>query len=121
LKKAILVVGTRPQIVKSVPVIHEAAKAGTELEIVHTRQHYDYNMSDIFFEGFYLARPLIHLGVGSGTQGHQIAEILLRLERFLSKDPPDLVLVPGDTNSALASAITRLAKKETNCLFYECF
>ena len=100
-----LVAGTRPQIIKSVPVIQEANRRGVELQIVHTGQHYDYNMSDVFFENFSIPEPIVNLGVGSGTQGYQTGEIIIRLEKFLIEEQPDLVVVPGDTNSALASAI----------------
>jgi UDP-N-acetylglucosamine 2-epimerase len=101
----LLVVGTRPQIVKSVPVIREAKKTEIELKIVHTGQHYDYDMSDVFFENFSVRRPVVNLGIGSGTHGYQTGETILRLERFLGEERPDLVLVPGDTNSALGAAI----------------
>lgn len=101
----LLVVGTRPQIVKSVPVIRAAKRAEMELKIVHTGQHYDYDMSDVFFEDFSVSKPAVNLGIGSGTHGYQTGETILRLEKFLSEERPDLVLVPGDTNSALGAAI----------------
>jgi UDP-N-acetylglucosamine 2-epimerase len=101
----LLVVGTRPQIVKSVPVIREAKKAEIELKIVHTGQHYDYDMSDVFFENFSVPKPAVNLGIGSGTHAYQTGETILRLGRFLSEERPDLVLIPGDTNSALGAAI----------------
>lgn len=109
--KIFLVVGTRPQIIKSVPVIHEALRKGLELQIVHTGQHYDSNLSDVFFENFAIPEPVVNLGVGSGTQGYQTGEIILRFERYLLGERPDLVVIPGDTNSALASAIATVKSR----------
>ncbi|MBI3858879.1 MAG: UDP-N-acetylglucosamine 2-epimerase (non-hydrolyzing) [Thaumarchaeota archaeon] len=100
-----LLVGTRPQIIKSVPVIEEARRRNLDLEIVHTGQHYDDLMSGVFFRSFKLPPAASNLGVGSGTQGHQIGEIIRRLDRLWERDRPDAVLVPGDTNSALASGL----------------
>jgi UDP-N-acetylglucosamine 2-epimerase (non-hydrolysing) len=103
----VLVVGTRPQIIKSAPLIHLANRDNEiDLEIVHTGQHYDYEMSQIFFEELDLPRPTANLEVGSGTQSTQVAKIMMRLERLWLKKRPDLVIVPGDTNSTLAGALT---------------
>lgn len=102
----VLIVGTRPQIIKSAPLVHEFDRHGSiDLQIIHTGQHYDYNLSKIFFDEMQLPAPTAYLGVGSGSHIYQIAEIMLRLEDFLSKSLPELVIVPGDTNSALASAL----------------
>lgn len=103
--KLALVVGTRPQIIKSVPVIQEARRRGVDLEVIHTGQHYDDLMSDVFFRSFRLPPAASNLGVGSGSQGYQIGEIITRLDRLWERDRPDAVMVPGDTNSALASGI----------------
>jgi UDP-N-acetylglucosamine 2-epimerase len=103
--KLFLVVGTRPQIIKSVPIVYEANKRGLQIEIIHTGQHYDDLMSDIFFENFSLPKPIANLNVGSGSQGYQTGEIIIRLEKVLMENKPDLVIVPGDTNSALASSV----------------
>ena len=100
-----LVLGTRPQIIKSVPIVHEALKQGLEMQIVHTGQHYDYTLSQVFFEELSFPEPLANLGVGSGSHVFQTAEIMLRLEKYLVSEKPSLVLVPGDTNSALAGAL----------------
>jgi len=105
LSRVALVVGTRPQIIKSAPVVYEALKRGLELEIIHTGQHYEYLMSDVFFEELTIPKPVANLGVGSGSHGYQVGEIIVRLEKILLERRYDLVLVPGDTNSALASAI----------------
>jgi UDP-GlcNAc3NAcA epimerase len=101
-----LIFGTRPQIIKSAPIIHEALKSDLELKIIHTGQHYDYKLSKVFIEEFNLPEPTVNLGVGSGSHAYQTGEIMLRLEKHLLKDKPSLMLVPGDTNSALAGALT---------------
>jgi len=102
-----LVLGTRPQIVKSAPFIHHAAKERQmDFSVVHTGQHYDYEMTKIFFEELGLPDPTVNLDVGSGSHAQQTANIMLRLERVLRGRKPDVVVVPGDTNSTLAGAIT---------------
>lgn len=100
-----LIVGTRPQIIKSTPVIREALKQRLPLQIVHTGQHYDKALSQIFFEELSAPEPFVNLDVGSGSHVYQTAEIMLRLEKYLVTEKPSLVLVPGDTNSALAGAL----------------
>jgi UDP-N-acetylglucosamine 2-epimerase (non-hydrolysing) len=105
--KVFLILGTRPQIIKSASIIHEAAKnKSLKLEIIHTGQHYDYEMSKVFFDQFNLPDPIINLNVGSGSHAIQTAEIITKLEKVLIKNRPDCIIVPGDTNSALASALT---------------
>jgi UDP-N-acetylglucosamine 2-epimerase len=101
-----IIFGTRPQIIKSAPIIHEALKSDLELKIIHTGQHYDYELSQVFIEEFNLPEPTVNLEVGSGSHAYQTGEIMLRLEKYLLRDKPSLVLVPGDTNSALAGALT---------------
>lgn len=100
-----LIVGTRPQIIKSSPVINQAYKQGLDLKIIHTGQHYDYSLSEVFFEELTSPKFLINLKVGSGSHIFQIAEIMRRLEKHLAEQKPSCVLVPGDTNSALAAAL----------------
>ena len=100
-----LVLGTRPQIIKSVPIVHEALKKGLPIKIIHTGQHYDPSLSKVFFEELSPPEPFANLNVGSGSHIYQTAEIMLRLEKYLVEEKPSLVLVPGDTNSALAGAI----------------
>lgn len=105
--RIILVLGARPQIIKSAPLIHLASKnPETHLEIVHTGQHYDYEMTKIFFEELNLPDPIVNLKVGSGTHAWQTGKIMILLEKILTKQRPDLILVPGDTNSTLAGALT---------------
>ena len=102
-----VVLGARPQIIKSAPFIHLASKdKQIQLDIIHTGQHYDYEMTKIFFEELHLPDHIVSLNVGSGTHAQQTAKIMLRLERILQKQKPDLVIVPGDTNSTLAGALT---------------
>jgi UDP-GlcNAc3NAcA epimerase len=101
-----LVVGTRPQIIKSVPIAVEAQKQGLDLKLIHTGQHYDAALSQVFFDELSPPEPLANLNVGSGSQVYQTAEIMLRLEKYLISEKPSQVLIPGDTNSALAGAIT---------------
>ncbi len=104
--KLMLVLGARPQIIKSAPIIREALrKSEIELQIVHTGQHYDYEMSKIFFSELDLPSPSVNLGVGSGTHAWQTARIMTGLEKEMLRLKPDLVLVPGDTNSTLAGAL----------------
>jgi UDP-GlcNAc3NAcA epimerase len=103
--KVASVVGARPNFVKMGPVHKSLNNSGIEHLIVHTGQHYDYEMSDIFFSDFELPKSDIHLGVGSGSSCFQIGEIIKRLEQKLIETHVDLVLVYGDTNSTLAGAI----------------
>ena len=98
------VLGTRPNFVKMAPVI-AALRDGHDGVIVHTGQHYDRAMSEIFFEELGVPEPDHLLGVGSGSHAEQTARVLERLEPVLSSEAPDLVLVPGDVNSTLAAAL----------------
>jgi UDP-N-acetylglucosamine 2-epimerase (non-hydrolysing) len=101
-----LVLGTRPQIIKSAPIIYEARRKSLDIKVIYTGQHYDYNLSKTFFNELNLPDPYVNLGVGSGSHAYQTAEIMLRLEKALVELKPNLVMVPGDTNSALAGALT---------------
>ena len=103
-----LVVGTRPQIIKSAPIIQKSIELGLDMEIIHTGQHYDHGLSQVFLEELSIPVPVINLGVGSGTHIFQITEIMLRLEKYLCKHPASMVVVPGDTNSALAGALASI-------------
>ncbi len=97
--------GTRPQIIKSAPIVKEASKQGLSMQIIHTGQHYDYALSQLFFEELSPPKPFANLNVGSGSQVFQTAEMMMRLEKLLVAEKPSIVLVPGDTNSALAAAL----------------
>lgn len=104
--KVLSVVGARPQFVKLGPVAHALDDAGVEHVIVHTGQHYDAVMSDVFFADLGIPAPDVHLGVGSGTHGVQTGAMLAGLDPVLEKHRPDWVLVYGDTNSTLAAAVS---------------
>jgi UDP-N-acetylglucosamine 2-epimerase (non-hydrolysing) len=101
------VVGTRPNLVKMAPVIAACRERfGAESQfVVHTGQHYDRAMSEVFFEELGIPEPDELLGVGSGEHGAQTAKVLERLEPVLRAERPDLVLVPGDVTSTLAAAL----------------
>jgi UDP-N-acetylglucosamine 2-epimerase len=102
-----LILGTRPQIIKSAPFILLADKdKQIHLDVIHTGQHYDYEMTKVFFEELTLPDPLVNLNVGSGTHAQQTAKVMIRLEKILQEQKPELVIVPGDTNSTLAAALT---------------
>jgi UDP-N-acetylglucosamine 2-epimerase (non-hydrolysing) len=101
-----LVVGARPQIIKSAPIIHEAQKhKEVELQLVHTGQHYDFEMSKIFFNEMEMPDPIVNLGVGSGSHAWQTGNMMIKLEKTIIDHKPDVVMVPGDTNSTLAGAL----------------
>ncbi|MFE5811854.1 non-hydrolyzing UDP-N-acetylglucosamine 2-epimerase [Streptomyces sp. NPDC056479] len=99
------VVGTRPNFVKAAPVVAALGTAGCDQVLVHTGQHYDERMSDIFFRQLGLPEPHTDLGVGSGSHARQTADLLVALEGELTARAPALVTVYGDVNSTLAAAL----------------
>ena len=103
--RVLSVIGARPQFVKAALLSAELARRGIEEILVHTGQHYDREMSDVFFEELELPQPKYHLGVGGGGHGAQTGEMLKRLEPVIQDEAPDWVLVYGDTNSTLAGAL----------------
>ena len=105
------VVGARPNFMKMAPVINELNKLNIPSFLVHTGQHYDENMSKIFFEELELPEPDIYLGVGSGLHGEQTGKIMSEFEKICMRYNPKLVIVAGDVNSTLACA---LAAKKLN-------
>lgn len=120
--KIVSIIGARPQFIKAASLSRairefnrKCNRGGSKIKelIVHTGQHYDYNMNDIFFKELELNPPSYNLRVGSQSHGRQTAMMLERIEAVLKKETPDLVLVYGDTNSTLAGA---LAAKKLNIL-----
>jgi UDP-N-acetylglucosamine 2-epimerase (non-hydrolysing) len=99
------IVGARPQFVKLAPVTRAFSAAGISHTIVHTGQHYDHAMSEVFFADLRIPAPDVHLGVGSGSHGVQTGSILAGLDPVLDERRPDWVLVYGDTNSTMAGAV----------------
>ena len=99
------IVGARPQFIKAAPVSRALTSHFNEV-MIHTGQHYDYEMSDLFFKEMDMRQPDFNLGIGGGTHGAQIGMMLIELEKVISAVKPDCVLVYGDTNSTLAGALT---------------
>ena len=100
-----IILGTRPEIIKMASIIKEMEKHGIEHNIIHTEQHYDYNMNKIFFNELGLPQPDYSLSVGSGTQAQQTANAMVKIEKIFRKEKPCLILVEGDTNTVLAGAL----------------
>ncbi len=104
--RIVLVVGARPNFMKIAPILRAVAARGFATQrLVHTGQHYDAKMSDVFFADLALPAPDLFLGVGSGSQAEQTAAVLVAFERALLAERPDLVVVAGDVNSTLACAL----------------
>ncbi len=104
--KVLTVVGARPQFIKAAPVSRALHEAGHTEFLVHTGQHYDQQMSRVFFEEMQLPEPLVNLEVGSGSHGWQTGQMLMGLEMTMQQQRPDCVLVYGDTNSTIAAALS---------------
>ena len=102
--KIVTVVGARPQFIKAAVVSHELRKKHTEI-LVHTGQHYDYNMSEQFFEELDIPKPDYNLGISGGTHAQMTGKMMIAIEEVLIKEKPDKLLVYGDTNSTLAAAL----------------
>ncbi len=102
--KVVTVVGARPQFIKAAVVSHILRERHTEV-LVHTGQHYDYNMSEQFFEELDIPKPDYHLGISGGTHGEMTGQMMIAIEKVLLGERPDCLLVYGDTNSTLAAAL----------------
>ena len=103
--KFCIIVGTRPQIIKTQPLIHELKSQRKSFTLIHTGQHYDYEMSRAFFKELKISKPDYNLGISKGSNPTQLADLIKKLEKPLLKIKPDVVIVPGDTRSALGSAL----------------
>ncbi|MFZ3382327.1 MAG: UDP-N-acetylglucosamine 2-epimerase (non-hydrolyzing) [Candidatus Methanoperedens sp.] len=100
-----IILGTRPEIIKMSPVIRECQRLGLDHFILHTGQHYSYNMDRVFFEELGLPEARYNLEVGSGAHGEQTGKMLTGIEKILMREKPEAVLVQGDTNTVLAGAL----------------
>jgi UDP-N-acetylglucosamine 2-epimerase (non-hydrolysing) len=104
--KVVHVVGARPNFMKVAPILAQLRKEPrVEQILVHTGQHYDARMSDVFFQDLGMPAPDVHLGVGSGTHAQQTAKVMVEIEPVLLREKPDLALVAGDVNSTVAVAL----------------
>jgi UDP-N-acetylglucosamine 2-epimerase (non-hydrolysing) len=103
--KLAIVLGTRPEIIKMSPVIKECVKQKLDYFILHTGQHYSYNMDDIFFEQLMLPKPKYNLNVGSGSYSEEISRMRLGVGRIFEEEKPDIMLIEGDTNTCIAATI----------------
>lgn len=108
MKQVMLIAGARPNFMKIAPLHRELRKHPAEFNVtlVHTGQHYDVNMSDVFFRDLEIPEPDIFLGVGSGSHAEQTAGVMVAFEKVCRERRPDLVIVVGDVNSTMACAIT---------------
>jgi len=103
--KIAIILGTRPEIIKMSPVIRELVKKQADFFILHTGQHYSYNLDKIFFEQLELPQPRYNLDVGSGSHAEETGKMLVGIEEVLLGEKTDIILVEGDTNSVLAGAL----------------
>ena len=103
--KISIILGTRPEIIKLSPIIRILEKTSEDWHIIHTNQHYSENMDKIFFKELNLPNPKYNLNIGSGTHGEQTGKMLIKIEKVLLKENPDVIVVQGDTNTVLAGAL----------------
>jgi UDP-N-acetylglucosamine 2-epimerase (non-hydrolysing) len=103
--KIAIILGTRPEIIKMSPIIKVLEKENIEFFILHTGQHYSYNMDKVFFEQLKLPQPKYNLRIGSGTHAEETGRMIIGIEKILTEEKPSIVLVEGDTNSVLAGAL----------------
>jgi len=103
--KIAIILGTRPEIIKFSPIIRECTRLSQDFFILHTGQHYSYNMDKVFFKQLELPQAKHNLDVGSGTHAEQTGKMLMGIEKALLREKPDAVLVEGDTNTVLAGAL----------------
>ena len=103
--KISIILGTRPEIIKMAPIIRECEKIGLDYFILHTGQHYSYNLDEIFFNELELLAPKYNLDAGSGTHAEEVGKMLMGIENILMEEKPDVILIEGDTNTVLAGAL----------------
>ena len=109
MKKVVCVAGTRPEAIKMAPVIEAFLDMSeVDLKFIWSGQHYDYMMSEVFFEELNLPKPDVNLDVRSGSHAEQTAKIMLGLDKLFKEDRPDIVLAEGDTNTVLATGLTAI-------------
>lgn len=125
-KKIVYILGTRPEIIRSAVVLKKLKHLpNVDLKIVHTGQHYDYQMSEVFFSELDVPAPDINFEVGSSSHSQQTADIMIKSEEYFLREAPDVVAVFGDTNSSLAAALAAvklnvpLAHIEAGCREWE--
>ena len=104
-KSILSVIGARPHFIKAAPFMEAMRKSRYRVITIHSGQHYDPNMSDIFFQELGLPNPEINLGIGSGTHAHQTAQVLVGIEKMIHEHKPEAVVVYGDTNTTLGAAL----------------
>jgi UDP-N-acetylglucosamine 2-epimerase (non-hydrolysing) len=105
--KVLNVVGARPNMMKIAPIMRAlAAQEGIDQKLLHTGQHYDQRMSQVFFDELEISAPDVYLGVGSGSHAEQTARVMVAFEKVLQEERPDVIVVVGDVNSTLACAVT---------------
>ncbi len=106
MKKVVTIIGARPQFIKAATVSKVLAlESGIEELLLHTGQHFDTNMSEVFFEELQIPAPAFHLNIGGGSHGQNTGRMIEKIEEVLINEKPDIVLVYGDTDSTLAGAI----------------
>src|SRR5436853_4610982 len=104
--KILHVVGARPNFMKVAPILAQLRKRpGVSQVLVHTGQHYDAKMSDVFFQDLGMPDPDVHLGCGGGTHAQQTAKVMIEVEPVLEREKPDVAVVAGDVNSTVAVAL----------------
>lgn len=103
--KVAILLGTRPEIIKLSPVIREFQKRKINFFVIHTNQHYSYEMDKIFFEELHLPAPKYNLNAGSGSHGAQTSKMLVQIEQILQNENPNALIVQGDTNTVLSGAL----------------
>ena len=103
--KISIILGTRPEIIKMSPIIRECKNSKINCFVLHTGQHYSYNLDKLFFEELELPKPKYNLDIGSGTHAEQTGKMMIGIEKILKKERPDIILVEGDTNTVLAGAL----------------